>query len=150
MLVFASDHAGFRLKEKLLSHFEQKGLAVFDAGTASEESCNYAEFGARAAAMVSSDPHNNRAVLVCGSGVGMSIVANKFRGVRAVLAASENLAVMSRRHNDSNVICLGARETPFPQALRFVEKWLETGFEGGRHQQRIDFIAGIENGVGRD
>jgi ribose 5-phosphate isomerase B len=74
----------------------------------------------------------------------MSIVANKFPGVRAVLASSENLAVMSRRHNNSNVICLGARETAFADALRFVQKWLETDFEGGRHQERIDTIGALE------
>ncbi len=144
MIIFASDHAGYELKELLKNFFSKEGIAFRDAGTDSAVSCNYAEFGARAAEYVSLQPDNCKAVLICGSGVGMSIVANKFKNVRAVLAASEDIAVMSRKHNNTNVLCLGARYTDFESAKRIVLAWLKTDFEGGRHQQRIEYIAKLE------
>ncbi len=140
-LVVASDHAGFALKEQIREFLHEQNYAVKDYGAFSDEAANWAMFGARAAAAVSADPADTVGILVCGSGIGMSIVANKFRHVRAALCRDENDALTARRHNDANVLALGARVTDPTTALRIVEVFLETSFEGGRHQERLDFLS---------
>ena len=140
-LVLAADHAGFALKEKIKTHLLERKYELKDFGTFSEAATNWAMFGARAAAAVSADPAGSVGILVCGSGIGMSIVANKFRHVRAALCRDENDALTARRHNDANVLALGARVTDGEKALRIVDVFLETEFEGGRHQERLDFLS---------
>jgi ribose 5-phosphate isomerase B len=135
-LVLASDHAGFELKEAIKAELLRQGRNVEDRGTHSPQAANWAEFGAQAAA----DPQHVVGILVCGSGIGMSIVANKFPGVRAALCHDENTARLARRHNDANVLALGARVVDAPTALKIVAAFLETPFEGGRHQVRLDYL----------
>lgn len=147
-LVLASDHAGFELKEKIKAHLLRQGRAVEDCGAYSAAAANWAEFGALAAAKVSADPEHTMGILVCGSGIGMSIVANKFRNVRAALCHDENAARLARCHNDANVLALGARTIAADSALKIVDVFLTTAFEGGRHQARLDYLRdGVENTV---
>jgi ribose 5-phosphate isomerase B len=144
-LVVASDHAGYELKEKIKEYLLQQGRAVEDCGVYSAATANWAEFGAKAAAKVSRDPRGTIGVLVCGSGIGMSIVANKFPNVRAALCHDENMARLARSHNDANVLALGARVVDPATALKIVNAFLGTAFEGGRHQVRLDFLRdGVE------
>jgi ribose 5-phosphate isomerase B len=147
-LVIASDHAGFALKEQIREFLQEQKFSVKDYGTYSDEAANWAEYGAKAASAVSADPENTVGILVCGSGIGMSIVANKFRNVRAALCHDEQDALTARSHNNANVLALGARVTDAEKALRIVAVFLHTAFEGGRHQLRLDFLRNdIENKV---
>jgi len=147
-LVLASDHAGFELKEKIKAYLQLQGRAVDDCGAYSPATANWAEFGALAAAKVSTDPGRTTGILVCGSGIGMSIVANKFRHVRAALCHDENAARLARSHNDANVLALGARVIDAALALKIVDVFLSTAFEGGRHQVRLDYLRdGVENKI---
>jgi len=139
-LVVAADHAGYELKERIKAELQRQGRTVDDCGTDSASPANWVEFGARAAAMVSADPRHTVGILICGSGIGMSIVANKFPGVRAALCHSEEAARLARRHNDANVLALGARVVDAALALKIVAVFLETEFEGGRHQVRLDYL----------
>jgi ribose 5-phosphate isomerase B len=139
-LVVASDHAGFGLKEKLRGELLGQGRSVEDCGAFSAQPASWAEFGAVAAAKVAADPQGTAGILVCGSGIGMSIVANKFPGVRAALCHSEEAACLARRHNDANVLALGARVVDEETARRIVAAFLATPFEGGRHQARLDYL----------
>lgn len=140
LLVVASDHAGFGLKEKVRDELRRQGRRVEDCGAFSDQPANWAEYGALGASRVSADPEHTAAILVCGSGIGMSIVANRFPGVRAALCHSEEAARLARRHNDANVLALGARVVGEGDALRIVAAFLETPFEGGRHQQRLAYL----------
>ena len=142
-IAIGADHAGFRLKEFVKKLLQEKGYEVIDVGTYSEERCHYPEFAKKVAKMVS-EGEVPRGVLVCGSGIGMSIVANKFKGVRAALCHNIYSAKYSRLHNDSNVLCLGGRVTGEDLTREIVEVWLSTPFEGGRHTQRLNLIAQIE------
>ncbi|TKJ40612.1 ribose 5-phosphate isomerase B [candidate division LCP-89 bacterium B3_LCP] len=135
----ASDHAGFTLKERLKDKLKSEGHDVFDRGCFDESSADYPDFGIIAARDVA-DGVTERAVLVCGSGIGMSMVANKVRGVRAALCTNAVMAEMSRLHNDANVLTLGARYTDENDALEILDIWMKTSFEGGRHQRRVDKI----------
>ncbi len=139
-VIVASDHAGFELKERIVAELRQQGRTVVDVGTHSADPANWAEFGAVAAARVAADPQHAMGVLICGSGIGMSIVANRFSGVRAALCHTEEAARLARRHNDANVLALGARVLDPATALRIVAVFLETPFEGGRHQTRLDYL----------
>jgi ribose 5-phosphate isomerase B len=139
----ASDHAGFLLKEAVGEHLTTAGHEVRDFGTASEESVDYPDYGAPAARAVSRG-EVDAGVLVCGSGVGMSMVANKIDGVRAALAWHPEIARLSRQHNDANVLCLPARFLGIEQALEIVDLWLDSAFEGGRHERRVDKIMRAE------
>jgi ribose 5-phosphate isomerase B len=139
-LALASDHAGFELKEAVKAELLRQGRSVEDCGTHSPEPANWAEYGALAAAKVAADPEHTMGILVCGSGIGMSIVANKFPGVRAALCHDEDAARLARRHNNANVLALGARVVDAATALRIVAVFLSTPFEGGRHQVRLDYL----------
>ena len=141
-IVIGSDHAGFSLKEEVKTYLAQAGYPVADAGTNSEESVDYPDYGAAVARGVSAGDFD-RGILVCGSGVGMSIVANKFPGVRAALCLDEETARMSRLHNDANVLVLAGRRTDHETAKAIVRLWLNTEFEGGRHKIRVDKIGDI-------
>jgi ribose 5-phosphate isomerase B len=134
-----SDHAGFDLKAALVDELRQRGCEVTDVGTYDAARCDYPDFAARAAGMVSRG-EADRGVLVCGTGLGMSMAANRFRGVRAAVANDESLAEISRRHNDANVLCLGGRIVDAACARRILGRWLETPFDGGRHCARVGKI----------
>lgn len=137
-VAIASDHAGFALKEALMKALEGK-VEWLDLGTHNEESCNYADFG-YAAGQAITDGRADRAVIVCGSGIGISIAANRFAKVRCALCTDSTMARLSRLHNDANVIALGARITGVAVALDCVEAFLHTEFEGGRHQKRVETL----------
>lgn len=135
-IYIGSDHAGLPLKREILKKFQ--GRQEFeDVGTYSEESCDYPDYGALVAEKTLSS-ENSRGIVVCGTGIGISIAANRFAGIRCALATSVEMAKMSRQHNDSNVLALGARILDLDTAFEIVEAWLNTGFEGGRHQKRIE------------
>lgn len=143
-IVIASDHAGFKLKKVIAGGLEARGIDFTDVGTLTEERVDYVEYGEEAMQRLTSGEFD-RAILVCGAGLGMTIVANKFKGVRATLCMDEYMAEMSRAHNDSNCLTLGGRILPADEALRIMDVWLDTAFEGGRHQQRLDKIRDLEN-----
>jgi len=141
-IIIGSDHAGFPLKETVKTYVAELGYAVTDAGTNGTANVDYPDFGAAVARKVSAGEFD-RGILVCGSGVGMSIVANKFPGVRAALCLDEETARMSRLHNDANILVLAGRRTDEDAAKSIARIWLNTEFEGGRHQRRLDKIADI-------
>ena len=142
-IAVGSDHAGYRLKEFVKKLLEQKGFEVIDVGTYSEERCHYPIYAKKVAELVSKG-EVPRGILICGSGIGMSIVANKFKGVRAALCHNIYSAKFSRLHNDSNILCLGGRVTGEDLTREIVEVWLNTPFEGGRHSERLQIIEEIE------
>lgn len=146
-IIIGADHAGFALKEKIKTFIGKKGMEVTDAGTDSESSVDYPDFGALVASRVSSGEFP-RGILICSSGVGMSIVANKFPRVRAVLALDEETARMSRLHNDTNILVLAAKRSDEETAFRITDGWLAGPFEAGRHARRVDKIGEIEERLG--
>jgi len=139
----ASDHAGYELKEGILAYLSQRGIQYEDFGCGPEERVDYVEFGEKAVKSVCSG-QSDRAILVCGTGLGMAIVANKFKGIRATPCLDEYSTEMSRSHNDSNCLTLGGRVLPLDEALNIVRIWLDTVFEGGRHQDRLQKIFDLE------
>jgi ribose 5-phosphate isomerase B len=142
-IIIGSDHAGFTLKESVKGFLSSAGIRVFDAGTHRDESVDYPDYGVLTAGRVSSGEFE-KGILVCGSGVGMAIVANKFPGIRAALCLDEETARLARQHNDSNILVLAGRKTETAAAQRIIKTWLETPFEGGRHQKRLDKIRELE------
>ncbi len=136
-VVIASDHAAFQLKEKIKLFLIENGIAVEDAGVHDEGSVDYPDYGIKVASLVSAGKFD-RGILLCGTGIGMSMVANRFSNVRAALCNDVLSAIMSRRHNDSNVLVMGGRLIGDVLAIEILKAWLETPFEGGRHQKRID------------
>jgi ribose 5-phosphate isomerase B len=142
-IALGADHAGFELKNRIRQYLQQKGIDVRDEGTNSPESVDYPDFARR----VGHDVAERRAelgILVCGSGIGMAIVANKVEGIRAANVSSEYEAQMSREHNNANVLTLGARILSPEQAIAIVDTWLKTPFAGGRHERRVEKITQIE------
>jgi ribose 5-phosphate isomerase B len=142
-IIIAADHGGYLLKEALKPFLTEMGLFVTDTGTDSDQAVDYPDFGEKAAGAVSAGLFP-RGILICGSGVGMSIVANRFPGVRAALCLDEETARLSRMHNDANILVLAGRKTDSETAFRIVRTWLTTPFEGGRHQKRLDKIRKVE------
>lgn len=138
-IIIGSDHATFGLKEKIKDLLFNLGYGVEDAGTHSEESVNYADFGKKVAGAVSCGEYL-KGILLCGTGLGMSIQANRYKGVRAALCSDVFSVQMSRRHNDSNVLVMGGRVVGDILAFELVKTWLNTEFEGGRHLDRIQSI----------
>lgn len=136
-IVFGSDHAGLGLKNILMEHLTGRCEAI-DVGTHSLESCDYPLIAGKLAGEVLA--RGTLGILICGSGIGVSITANRFPGVRAALCANEYMARMSRMHNDANVLCLGERIIGVDLAKAIVDAFLNTPFEGGRHQRRVDLI----------
>jgi ribose 5-phosphate isomerase B len=139
----ASDHAGYMLKSGIKDYLEKQGIAHQDYGTYSEESVDYVDFAEKAMDGMRSG-ECDRAILVCGTGIGMGIVANKYSGVRAAPCCDAYMAQMSRNHNDANCLTLGGRILPLDEALLIVETWLNTIYEAGRHQVRLDKVRAIE------
>ena len=142
-VAIASDHRGYHLKEKVISLLEAKGHEVIDDGPSSEASVDYPDFAALVAKKVSSG-EVERGILICGTGIGMAIAANKFPGVRAAACADEVTAELSRRHNDLNVLCLSGDLLSSRSTERVALKWMDTEFEGGRHQRRVEKIRQLE------
>lgn len=142
-IALGADHAGYELKDKIKLHLQQKGIDVRDEGTSSPESVDYPDF-ARAVAHDVSEQRADLGILVCGSGIGMAITANKVDGIRAANVSTEYEAQMSREHNNANVLALGARILNPDQAIGIVDKWLATPFAGGRHERRVEKIMAIE------
>jgi len=141
--MLASDHGGLELKEAVKNFLLERGLPVKDIGTLNNDSVDYPDFGEKVGRAVASG-EATEGILICGTGIGMSIVANKFPGVRAALIHDEYSARMSKEHNNANVLVMGGRVLNPEEACRLVSIWLETPFEGGRHQRRLDKIAKIE------
>lgn len=138
-IAVGSDHAGYHLKEAAKAYLEQAGHEVLDMGTKATDSTDYPLYAAavaRAVALGQAD----RGVLVCGSGLGMCMTANRFPGARAILAPTSEHARLGRQHNDANILCLGERLTPQDDALAMLQVFLDTPFEGGRHQRRVEEI----------
>jgi len=131
-----ADHGGFELKDKLVSFLREKGFTVIDNGTNSPDSVDYPDY-AKAVARDILEKRADYGLLVCGSGIGISIAANRFRGIRAALVTNPDYARLSRQHNNANVIVFGGRFTAFEDAKNWLEIFLSTGFEGGRHERRI-------------
>jgi ribose 5-phosphate isomerase B len=145
-IAIASDHRGYHLKEKLAAVLRTKGYEIFDEGTSATEAVDYPDFAALVAKKVS-EKKVDRGILLCGTGIGMAVTANKFPGVRAAPCTDEVSAEISRRHNDLNVLCLSADMLSPRVAERMVEIWIETEFEGGRHSRRIEKIEEIEGNL---
>jgi ribose 5-phosphate isomerase B len=134
----ASDHAGFELKKDLVAHLAEKDFATVDEGTHSMESCDYPLLAHKLCAAV--EREQTPGILICGTGIGVSIAANRHANIRAALCTTELHARLARRHNNANVLCLGARMTGVELAKAIVDAFLTTDFEGGRHQRRLDLI----------
>lgn len=146
MIALACDHAALDMKKDIIALLDEMGLKYKDFGTYSAESCDYPVYGEKAACAVASG-ECDRGILICGTGVGMSLVANKVPGIRCVVCSEPYSAQLSRMHNDSNMLAFGARVIGSGLACMITKIWLETPFEGGRHQRRVDMITGIETGV---
>lgn len=142
-IVIACDHAALEFKNTIKEFCLARGLTVEDVGTHSEASCDYPEYAAKLCLRVLEA--NGLGILICGSGVGMSMTANRFRGIRAALCTNEYLARMSRQHNDANVLCLGARVIGIDLAKSIVDTFFAASFEGDRHQRRIDLIETVSD-----
>jgi len=148
-VILGSDHAGFALKEHLKGRLAEWGHAVEDLGTHSTESADYPDYAAAVGRRVVEERGGALGVLVCGTGIGVSIAANKIDGVRAARADDPYSAGMARAHNDANVLCVGARVVGSGVAEATVRAFLDTAFEGGRHQRRVDQIAALERSPGK-
>ncbi len=145
MIIIGSDHAGYALKEFVKGFLAGLNIPTEDCGTDGEASVDYTDFGAKVAQKVSSGEYA-RGILICGTGLGMSMTANRFHGVRAALCNDLFSAVMCRRHNDANILVMGGRVIGTGLAAEIVRAWLETPFEGGRHQRRIEKIDSMTKG----
>ena len=144
-IVMGADSAGYALKEELKGYLQNKGYEVMDMGTDSDASCHYPLFASAVCEEVQKDPQNTFGILICGTGIGLSMCANKYRGIRAALCSDTYSARMTRAHNDANVLCLGARVIGPCLAQEILEAFLSATFEGGRHQTRVDMMMDIEN-----
>jgi ribose 5-phosphate isomerase B len=142
-IALASDHAGYAEKERLKPLLSDLGVEFDDLGTSSEASVDYPDYARKVAEQVAAG-HADQGLLVCGSGTGMAISANKVNGVRAAVAWSEETARLARQHNDANILAIGARTTPPEQIPGIVRAWFSTDFEGGRHADRIKKISAME------
>lgn len=138
-IAIASDHGGFELKEKIYNYLLDKGYEVTNFGTNSTESCDYPVFAKKVCNAILKE-NFERGILICGTGIGMSIMANRFKGIRAACLSDKYSAEMTRKHNDSNVLCFGARVIDESLAKEIVDIWLKTQYEAGRHQKRIDML----------
>jgi ribose 5-phosphate isomerase B len=142
-IAIGSDHAGFEEKEKIKKLLDEIGVEYEDFGTASMDSVDYPDFGAKVGRAVR-DGEVRQGIVVCGSGIGIAIAANKIRGVRAAQAWNEETARLARQHNDANVLSIGARVLPEAEIAKIVRAWLDAKFEGGRHERRVEKITELE------
>ena len=142
-IAIASDHGGFDLKENIIAFLLKKGLEIDNLGAHSTDSVDYPDYGIKLAQAII-DKKFVRGILICGTGVGMSIVVNRFPGIRGTLCSDVYTAKMCREHNDSNILIMGGRVIEVSLAIEILETWLNTEFEGGRHQRRLDKIKNID------
>ena len=140
-IIIASDHGGYNLKQQIMNHLNKIGIEYEDYGCYTLDSCDYPIYAKKVADEVSNN-ENAKGILICGTGIGMSIAANKVNNIRASHCTDTYSARMTRMHNDSNILCLGERITGSGLAIDIVDTWLNTEFEGGRHKKRIDMIKG--------
>ncbi|WBY64770.1 ribose 5-phosphate isomerase B [Thermocaproicibacter melissae] len=145
MIALGADHGGYKLKEAIKKYLDENKIKYTDFGTNDETSVDYAPIAAKVAHFVA-DGKAEKGILCCGTGIGMSIAANKVKGIRAAVCANAYCAEITRHHNDSNILCLGGRVINEEQAVEFTRLFLEAPFDGGRHQRRVDEIAAIERG----
>ena len=138
-IAVASDHGGYLLKETVKKHLEDRGIEVLDLGTHSEESVDYPVYGKLCGETVANG-EADLGVVCCGTGLGLSIAANKVKGIRCGLCTSVEMAHLTKQHNNANILALGGRTTAPELALAIVDEWLDTEFEGGRHQRRVDML----------
>ena len=143
MIAIGADHGGFHLKQEIMKHLDELGLAYHDYGAYSTESCDYPAYGEAVAHAVASGACE-RGILVCGTGIGIGIAANKVHGIRCATCSDCYCAEMSRRHNDANILALGERVTGVGLAMKIVDAFLNAEFEGGRHARRVALIGQIE------
>ena len=144
MIAIASDHRGYKMKEEIKKYFNDDGIEFKDYGTFSEERMDYPE-KAKEVAQAIQGGKAEKGILICGTGLGMSIAANKFKGIRCTVCYSEEVARYAKKHNDSNILALGAEVNTISQAIEIIRVWLATEFEGERHKRRIEMIKEIEN-----
>ena len=135
----ASDHGGYNLKEQLISHFKNSNIELIDYGTDSLESCDYPVFAKRVCEAFL-EGKLEYGILICTTGIGMSICANKFKGIRAALVSNLDECSLTRRHNNSNFLCMGAKYTTLDEAINYIVTFTNTAFEGGRHERRVNMI----------
>lgn len=143
-IAIGCDHVGYELKGKVIEHLKEKGIEVRDFGTHSSERTDYPIFG-EAVAHAVVQKECDKGIVICGTGVGISIAANKVKGIRAVVCSEPYSALLSRQHNDTNILAFGARVVGSDLALMIVDAWLSGEYEGGRHAHRVQMIADIEN-----
>ncbi|MCQ2546812.1 MAG: ribose 5-phosphate isomerase B [Clostridia bacterium] len=139
LIAIASDHGGYELKEKVKEHLRDRGEKIVDLGTTSEGSVDYPIYGKACAEAVASGKAE-KGIVICGTGIGISIAANKIKGIRCGLCTSVEMAELTRAHNDANMLAMGGRTTAPDLAMKIVDAFLDTGFEGGRHQRRTDML----------
>ena len=144
MIAIGSDHGGYKLKEEIKKYLEEKEIEYTDCGTFNEESVDYPEI-AKAVSLEVQNGECEKGIIICRSGIGMSMVANKFKGIRCAKCNDEEEAKFSRMHNNSNLFALGADYMDVNKAIRIVRTWIATEFEGGRHEARVKMIEEIEN-----
>lgn len=144
MIAIGSDHGGYQLKEAVKEHLLARGIAFRDFGTLDGSSCDYPDIAAAVANAVLNDPDIQRGLLFCGTGIGISIAANKIKGIRAACCSDTYSARYTRLHNDANILCMGGRVVGAGLAIEIVDAYLGTEFEGGRHSRRIDKIHALE------
>lgn len=137
MIAIGSDHAGYEFKERIKKLLEELGEKYIDYGTHSNESCDYPDYAKQVAQSILNN-ECTKGILICGTGIGMSIAANRFKGIRAAVCLNEYMAKVSRTHNNSNILAIGERTTPWVEVQRIVKVWLNSEFEGGRHLNRIE------------
>lgn len=143
-IVIASDHAGFALKEQVKKYLDEKNIAYIDLGTNSAESVDYPEYAHKLCTAIQ-EGKAEKGILVCGTGIGMSMVANKHKGIRAACVSDTFSAKATRQHNDANVLCFGERVVGAGLAFELVNAFLTTEYEGGRHQRRVDLVNSFDN-----
>ena len=142
-IIIGCDHGGFELKNEIIAHLEKKGIKVTDVGTYSTDSCNYPDYARKVCERIQSGEFE-RGILVCGTGIGISIAANKHNGIRAACCSDTFSARMTRMHNNANVLCMGGRVVGPGLACDMVDVFLETEFEGGRHARRVEKLMAME------
>lgn len=143
-ITVGSDHAGFELKQKVIAHLAERGIEAIDVGTYSADSCDYPALAHEVCRNVQNGV-TELGILICGTGIGMSMAANKHRGIRAAACSDTFSARLTRQHNDANVLCFGERVVGMGLAFDLVDNFIDAEFEGGKHQRRVDMITALEN-----
>ena len=146
MIAIGCDHGGFQIKEDIISYLKEQGIGYKDFGTNGEAPVDYPDFAEKVSKSIISG-ESEKGILICGTGIGISIAANKFKGIRAALCHNVHYAEMARKHNDANILCLGGRETTKDEAVNIVKTFIKTEFEAGRHVDRLKKITKLETNL---